>query len=57
MRRSTLVVLVLAGLALAACAKKSSIYLDSGRKEAGEPQHPAAPPPNPAASAQKSPRV
>jgi hypothetical protein len=52
MRRTTLAILLVAGIALAACAKKSSLYLDSGRSEASEAPHsaaPAAPPKAPAA--------
>jgi hypothetical protein len=37
MRRSTLAVVLLAGLVLAACAKKSSLFLDSGRPEGAKP--------------------
>jgi hypothetical protein len=37
MRRSTLAVLLLAGLAATACAKKSSLYLDSGQAESSRP--------------------
>ena len=45
MRRPTLAILLMAGIALAACAKKSSLYLDSGRSEASEAPHSAAPAP------------
>jgi predicted small lipoprotein YifL len=48
MRRPTFAVLLLAVIALAACAKKSSLYLDSGRSESSEPAHSAKPPPTPA---------
>ena len=51
MRRTTLAILLLAGIALAACAKKSSLYLDSGRSEGSEAPPsaaPAAPTPAPA---------
>jgi hypothetical protein len=47
MRRTTLAALLLTGIALAACAKKSSLYLDSGRSEASEAPHGAAPAPPP----------
>ncbi len=48
MCRSTLAILLLTGIALAACAKKSSLYLDSGRSESSAPArksdtHPTAP--------------
>lgn len=56
MRRTTLAILLLAGIALAACAKKSSLYLDSGRSEASEAPHSAAPAaPVPASAPAKAP--
>jgi hypothetical protein len=53
MRRSTLAVLLLAALVTAGCAKKSSLYLDSGQAEPSRPpvhkadtaQRPTAPTP------------
>ena len=44
MRRTTLAILILTGIALAACAKKSSLYLDSGRGEGAAPTPGAATP-------------
>jgi hypothetical protein len=38
MRRSTLAVLLLTALVAAGCAKKSSLYLDSGQAESSRPQ-------------------
>jgi hypothetical protein len=55
MRRTTLAVLLLAGIALAACAKKSSLYLDSGRSEASEAPRSAAPSPAAPAASPKTP--
>ncbi|WP_372784262.1 hypothetical protein [Phenylobacterium sp.] len=45
MRRSTFAILLLAGLALAGCSKRSSLYLDSGRSESSAaPPHADGPP-------------
>jgi hypothetical protein len=55
MRRTTLAVLLLAGIALAACAKKSSLYLDSGRSEGSEAPRSAAPSPAAPAASPKTP--
>ena len=43
MRRSTFAVVLLAGMVLAACAKRSSLYLDSGRSESSPPPHAEGP--------------
>jgi len=48
MRRSTFAVLLLASVTLMACAKKSSLYLDSGRSESTEPPSGAKAQPAPA---------
>jgi hypothetical protein len=55
MRRSTLAILVLAGIAIAACAKRQSLYLDSGRGEGATPPNPQTQKAFPAQATSKAP--